>query len=82
MSDEVVEEDSALCEQSMDRYLDMKSIRSKLMKEIKTEPSSETTLSHHLTTMQKEMQLFMIDTIKQQRNLLTSKKRKRLNCHL
>ena len=78
VSDEVVEEDSDLCEQSMDsyRYLNMKNIRSKLMKEIKTEPSSETTLSHHLTTMQKEMQLFMIDTIKQQREFIDKQEKK------
>lgn len=38
----VVDEDSELCDYSMERYLDLKSLRAKLMKEVKTEPSHDT----------------------------------------
>ena len=53
----------------MDRYLD-KSMKAKLMKEVKPEPSTETFLSHHFVSLQKQMQTFMIDQVKQQREFI------------
>ena len=37
----VIDEDSELCDYSMERYLDMKGLKAKLMKEVKTEGSAK-----------------------------------------
>ena len=58
----VIDEDSELCDYSMERYLDMKGLEAKLMKEVN---SSEAFLGHHFVTMQKQMQTFMIDQVEQ-----------------
>ena len=42
----LIDEDSELCDYSMERYLDMKGLKAKLMKEVKNEGSTETFLSN------------------------------------
>ena len=61
----VIDEDSEFCDYSMERYLDMKGLKAKLVKEVKTEGSTETYLSHHFVPMQKQLQTFMIDQVEQ-----------------
>ena len=73
---DVIDDDNDLCEQSMDRYLDMKSMKAKLMKEVKPEPSTETFLSHPFVTLQKQMQTFMIDQVKQQKEFIDRQEKK------
>ena len=48
----------------------MKGLKAKLMKEVKTEACTETFLSHHSVTIQKQMQTSMIDQVKQQREFI------------
>lgn len=72
----VVDEDSELCDYSMERYLDLKSLRAKLMKEVKTEPSHDTFLSHSFVTLQEQMKTFMIDQVKQQKEFIDRQEKK------
>ena len=73
---EIIDDDSDRCEQSMERYLDLKSLKAKLLKVVKSEPSSEALFTDHFVKMQKQMQTFMRDQVKQQRGFIDRQEKK------